>query len=97
MTCTLTYDLNSIFLDWQHAECEEGISHYRIYMNDVIRKNVSGNCHQYIFNNVEEYKEYQFYVTAVTNNNRISGKTNTVSIAIPTGANNFNYNLNTYL
>jgi hypothetical protein len=85
-----------VALNWNLAQALEGISHYRIYLDGVIIGNTIADIGNYIVENLPFYVELSFYVTAVTNDNRISKKSNTVKITLPTGEQPhlLNYTLN---
>jgi len=89
--------LGSVLLNWNEADCLEGISHYRVYMNDEICRNVFYNSLQ--IDDLLQNKEYSFYIVGVTNENRITDKSNTVTIKLVSGFQviNLNFNLNTYI
>lgn len=76
--------LNSVILEWNKADCLEGISHYRIYMDDTIIKNISGIYDSYIVNNLKQNVVYSFYIVGVTNEDRITAKSNTVDVMLTT-------------
>lgn len=83
------------YLQWVVAESEDGISHYRVYMDDKLIANPS--TINYTVNDLEFDIKYSFYIFAITNDDNISVKSETVSITLIEGQNNFNYNFNFYI
>jgi len=86
--------IDSVILGWNHAQCDEGISHYRIYINDAIGRNIVGNINSIIYDGLEQQVEYSFYIVAVTNKNRISEKSNTIRIMLDLTSPQVNFKLN---
>lgn len=88
-----------VLLNWNKASCIEGISHYRIYLDDLVIGNTLIDIGDYTINNLPFYVELSFKVIAVTNNFRVSKESNTVKITLPesTEPHNLNYNLNFYI
>ena len=85
-----------VLLDWELARASEGISHYRVYLDDEIIGNTVEDINSYIVYNLPFYIELSFYVVALTNDYRVSKKSNTVKITLPhsTPNNLLNYKLN---
>ena len=88
-----------VILNWNKAICNEGISHYRIYVNEQIVGNTAGDIGNFKVNNMPLHVVLSFKVIAVTNNCRTSKESNTVDIVLPTSnePHNLNYNLNFYI
>lgn len=88
-----------VILNWNKASCIEGISHYRIYLDDVLIGNTLKDIGNYTVSNLPLYVELAFKVIAVTNNFRVSKESNTVKITLPTAGepHYLNYNLNFYI
>lgn len=95
----LNKNLNEVILTWVKAEAQEGISHYRIYMDDKLVGNTISNITNYTVKNVTEIDEHSFYVVGVTNKCRVTKNSNTVNIILPTiqTSNDLDFNLNKYL
>lgn len=95
----LNENLNEVILTWVKAEAQEGISHYRIYMDDKLVGNTISNITNYTVKNVTEIYEHSFYVVGVTNKCRVTKNSNTVNIILPTiqTSNDLDFNLNKYL
>lgn len=79
---TQVQDTGSVVLAWNRASCEEGISHYRIYLNGTVVANVRGSNASYVINNMPFETNLTFYVLAVTNRCRVSKKSNEASIVL---------------
>ena len=72
----------TVILTWNRASCEEGISHYRIYLNGKVFANTVSDINTYKAYNMPFFTKLTFYVLAVTKACRVSGKTNEVSIIL---------------
>ena len=72
----------TVILTWNRASCEEGISHYRIYLNGKVFANTVSDINNYKADNMPFFTKLTFYVLAVTKACRVSGKTNEVSITL---------------
>ena len=72
----------TVILTWNRASCEEGISHYRIYLNGKVFANTSSDINTYKADNMPFFTNLTFYVLAVTKACRVSGKTNEASIIL---------------
>jgi hypothetical protein len=83
------------YLIWDDSTALEGIHHYRVYQDDKLVSNPY--IRTYTVDDLEFDIEYSFYIVAVTNDDRISKKSETVSVTLVEGQNNFNYNFNFYI
>lgn len=85
-----------VALNWNKAIAKEGISNYRVYLDDEVIANTESDIASYTVHNLPFYVELTFYVVALTNNYRVSRKSNIVKITLPQGGaqNLLNYNLN---
>ena len=88
------YGINALKLHWKPATCLEGISHYRIYKDNVLIKNTIGNDVNAIVTGITTNIEYSFYVVGVTNQDRITKKSNVVKVMLKQD-NGLNYYLTT--
>lgn len=88
-----------VILTWKKASCKEGISHYRVYLDENLIGNTLEDTANYTVNNLPLYTELCFKVIAVTNNLRVSKESNIACITLPTGGepHYLNYNLNFYI
>lgn len=85
-----------VLLNWNQSQALEGISHYRIYLDNEIIGNTIKDIGSYIVRNLPFYVELSFKVAAVTNDFRVSQESNTVKITLPDDYlnNQLNYKLN---
>lgn len=90
------YGEDSVKLFWDKAICEEGISHYRIYQDEKLKANTLDEKTEIIVDGLQLNVEYSFYVKGVTNNNRITEKSNTIKVLIRQDF-KLNYYLNIYI
>lgn len=90
------YGKNSVILYWNKASCLEGISHYRIYMDNIIKSNTIDSRTEQVVDGLSLNTLYEFYVQGVSNSDRITGKSNTIKVKIIKD-HNLNYYLNTYI
>jgi len=96
---TLNQNINEVILTWAEAKAQEGISHYRVYMDGKLVGNTLDNSTSYTIINVSEFVEHNFYVIGVTNQCRVTTQSNVATITLPTTptSNNLDFNLNKYL
>ena len=98
-----TLDTGSIVLNWAKAGAQEGISHYRIYMDGKVIANTLDDSNFYTVNNIPLYIEHSFYVVGVTTQCRVTGPSNVVKMTVPISpiptptSNDLDFNLNKYL
>jgi len=93
-------DIGSVILVWEKAAAQEGISHYRIYMNGNVVANTIDESNYKIINNLQLNIEYSFYVLGVTKKCRVTDVSNVVKITLTNthiNSNNLDFNLNKYL
>lgn len=97
---------SSVILNWAKSEAQEGISHYRVYMDDSLVGNTLDDTANYKIKNVELYVKHSFYVVGVTNKCRVTNKSNIVYITLPLSKDksddklrntNLNFNINKQL
>lgn len=87
-----------VVLNWNSAQCKEGISHYQIYQDDVIVANTLNNTPQHLTpNDLIIGFTYSWYVVGVTNANRITGPSNVVTLTLTEVSQNLNLYLNNYI
>lgn len=90
----IIYGLNSLKLYWNKAVYPEGISHYRIYKDNTLHSNTLDNSSEKVINNLTTGIEYSFYVVGITNDDKRTKKSNTITVMLMEN-NGLNYYLNT--
>jgi len=71
-----------VLLTWNLAKCEEGISHYRIYRNNIVVANTLKDIGSIIIDDLPIGVPLSFKVMAVTNKFRTSFESNEETVTL---------------